>query len=64
MTAILAFKIIFTSTGELFKIQIFLPSKDIDEAAGQLSESIDAIKTGAKFERYSFIFSIPAEFPI
>ena len=27
-------------------------------------ESIDAIKTGAKFERYSFIFTIPAEFPI
>ena len=50
-----------TKTYEQYKEE---DSEYIDEAAGQLSESIDAIKTGAKFERYSFIFSIPAEFPI
>ena len=43
---------------------MFFPSKDIAEAAGQLSESIDAINNGAKFERYSFIFSIPEDSPI
>lgn len=55
------FKIIFTLTGELCKIQMFFPSKDIAEAAGQLSDRIDAINNGAKFERYSFIFPIPED---
>ena len=41
-----------------------LPSKDIENAAGQLSTNIEAIHIGAKLERYSLIFSIPEYSPI
>ena len=58
-SAIFEFNIVFTLAGELCKIQIFFPSKDMAEAAGQLITNIAAIKSGDRFEKYSFIFSIP-----
>ena len=57
--AIFAFRMVFIFTGEVCNIQTFLPSKEIDDAAGQLSESIEAIKRGAKVAIYPVIFSTP-----
>ena len=45
-SAIFEFNIVFTLAGELCKIQIFFPSKDMAEAAGQLITNIAAIKSG------------------
>ncbi len=64
VSAILLFKKLLLDTGMLCKIHKFSPSKEMDDAAGQLIESIAAITNGAYCPKNEAVSSIPAYLPI
>lgn len=63
VTAILLFKMVFIEIGVLCNIQIFLPSKEIEEADGEPKQSMDTTTSGAYSTRSTFMFGTPVYSP-